>query len=235
MSGFWYVGFPYLAVAFAVIGGIVRFYGRRFSYSSLSSQLLESRRLFWGSVPWHYGITAILLAHLLAGLFPKAAAATLGRRLPMLILEVTGMSLALLALVGLVVLVVRRLPGGSHPRAVTSLMDGVLLSVLLVQVATGLGIALFERWGGRWYVHTAAPWFWSLLLLRPDPSTVAFLPPFVRFHFVLGFGVILLFPVTRLVHLVKLPVWYLWRPYQVVVWNRRPGERPGGEAHGHGR
>jgi nitrate reductase gamma subunit len=28
----------------------------RFSYSSYSSQFLENRRLFWGSVLWHYGI-----------------------------------------------------------------------------------------------------------------------------------------------------------------------------------
>lgn len=234
MSDFWYVAFPYLAIALAIVGGFVRFYGRRFSYSSLSSQLLESRRLFWGSVPWHYGITAILLAHLLAWLFPRAAGAILGHRVLMVILELTGMSLALLALWGILALIARRLPARSRARAVTSLMDGFLLAVLLVQVATGLGVALFERWGGQWYVHTAAPWFWSLLLLRPDPSTVAFLPPFVRFHFVLGFGVILLFPFSRLVHVVKLPVWYLWRPYQVVVWNRRPRPRGEEEARGHG-
>ena len=31
-----------------------------------------------------------------------------------------------------------------------------------------------------------------------------------------------LVPFTRLVHLVTAPLAYLWRPYQVVVWNRRP-------------
>jgi nitrate reductase gamma subunit len=30
-----------------------------------------------------------------------------------------------------------------------------------------------------------------------------------------------LFPFTRLVHVVAIPWSYLWRPYQVVVWNRR--------------
>lgn len=221
MSTFLFVAFPYIALVLAIGGGAYRFYSRRFSYSSLSSQLLENRRLFWGSVPWHYGITLILLAHLLAALFPQAAAAILGNRIRLLILEMTGVSLAIFALFGIVILIIRRLPSDSRVRAVTSIMDGVLLFFLLVQVITGITIALFDRWGSLWYLKTAVPWFWSLVLLRPDPSTVAFLPPFVKFHFVWGFAVILLFPFSRLVHVVKFPVHYLWRPYQVVIWNRR--------------
>ncbi|MGB8064935.1 MAG: respiratory nitrate reductase subunit gamma [Candidatus Sulfotelmatobacter sp.] len=226
MNAFLFVALPYMAIVLAVLGGIYRFHKGRYSYSSLSSQLLEHRRLFWGSVPWHYGITLILLAHLFAGLFPRAAAYILGGPIRLLVLEFTGMSLAIFALFGLVVLIIRRLPSNSLARAVTSRMDGVLLIFLLLQVATGLSIALFDRWGSLWYLRTAVPWFWSLVELRPDMNTVAFLPAFVKFHFVLGFAVILLFPFTRLVHLVMFPIWYLWRPYQVVIWHRRPsGER----------
>jgi nitrate reductase gamma subunit len=223
MNAFFFIAIPYVAVVLAVFGGIYRYYARRFTYSSLSSQLLENRRLFWGSVPWHYGISLILLAHLLAGLFPRAAAFLLGGRIRLAVLEFTGMALALYALVGMVILIIRRLPTESLVRRVTSRMDGVLLVFLLVQVATGLGIALFYRWGGLWYLKTAVPWFWSLLLLNPSYSTVAYLPGFVKFHFVLGYLVILLFPFSRLVHVVKFPLPYLWRPYQVVIWNRRPG------------
>lgn len=221
MSTFLFIAFPYIALVLAIGAGIYRFYSRRFSYSSLSSQLLENRRLFWGSVPWHYGITLILLAHLLAGLFPQAAGAILGNRIRLVVLEMTGVSLALFALVGIVVLIIRRLPSSSRVRSVTSIMDGVVLFFLLVQVVTGIIIALFDRWGSLWYLKTAVPWFWSLVLLRPNASTVAFLPPFVKFHFVWGFAVILLFPFSRLVHVVKFPLPYLWRPYQVVMWNRK--------------
>lgn len=221
MSTFLFIAFPYIALVLAIGVGIYRFYSRRFSYSSLSSQLLENRRLFWGSVPWHYGITLILTAHLLAGLFPQAAGAILGNRIRLVVLEMTGVSLALFALVGIVVLIIRRLPSSSRVRSVTSIMDGVVLFFLLVQVVTGIIIALFDRWGSLWYLKTAVPWFWSLLLLHPNASTVAFLPPFVKFHFVWGFAVILLFPFSRLVHVVKFPLPYLWRPYQVVMWNRK--------------
>lgn len=222
MNAFFFVAIPYVAIVLAVFGGIYRFYAHRFTYSSLSSQLLENRRLFWGSISWHYGITLILLAHLFAGLFPGIAAYLLGGRIRLMVLEFTGMALALYAIFGILVLIIRRLPTNSLVRSVTSLMDGVLLAFLLAQAATGFSIALFDRWGSQWYLKTAVPWFWSLVRLHPDFSTVAFLPPFVKFHFVFGFVVILLFPFSRLVHIVKLPVPYLWRPYQVVIWNRRP-------------
>ncbi len=223
MDTFSFVVFPYIAVTLAVLGGIYRYHtGRRFSYSSLSSQILENRKLFWGSVPWHYGITLILLAHLFAGLFPAAAGFVLGARTRLLILELTGMSLGLYTLFGLVVLILRRLPTDSAARMVTSLMDGILLCVLLAQVATGVVIAIFDRWGALWYLRTAVPWFWSLVRLHPNMSTVAALPPLVKFHMFDGFVVILLFPFSRLVHVVMLPLYYLWRPYQVVIWYREP-------------
>ncbi len=221
MNSFLFAVIPYLALVLAVVGGLYRYYADRFSYSSFSSQLLENRWLFWGSVPWHYGIVPILLAHLFAGLFPSAAAYILGTRWRLLVLELLGMSLGLFALFGLVVLILRRVIRTGLPHKVTSLMDGLLLAVLLAQVVTGVGTAMFSRWGSLWYLNMAAPWFWSIVGLQPDPDKVAVLPMLIKFHMVGGFIVILLFPFTRLVHIFAIPLDYLWRPYQVFVWNRR--------------
>jgi menaquinol-cytochrome c reductase iron-sulfur subunit len=101
-------------------------------------------------------------------------------------------------------------------------MDWILLLVLAFQVLSGVGIALFERWGSVWYLSTAVPWLWSLVRLNPDASTVTGLPVLIQSHLISGFVVILLFPLTRLVHVFAIPIEYLWRPYQVVVWNRNP-------------
>lgn len=43
----------------------------------------------------------------------------------------------------------------------------------------------------------------------------------MKLHAVGGFALLVLFPYTRLVHVVTYPLGYLWRPYQVVIWNRR--------------
>lgn len=215
-----FVAFPYLAVALAIGGSIYRHRYSRFSYSSLSSQLLENRRLFWGSVPWHYGIIVILLAHLLAFLLPGVWAQIIATPSVLYAFEVVGFSLALAALLGLCVLMVRR---ATQPRirAVTSVMDWVLLVVLLVQVGLGFWVSLVYRWGSEWFVHTAAPWLISLATFHPQIDYVSSLPWIVKLHMLNGFLVIAIFPFTRLVHLVAFPFWYLWRPYQVVVRNRK--------------
>lgn len=223
MNAIFFIVLPYVALGLAIGVGAYRFYTRPFTYSSLSSQLLEQRKLYWGSVPWHYGIGLILLAHLLAALFPALALELLGGPLRLLVLEATGIALAVYALLGLLLLIARRMGNAALPRFVTSIMDGVLLALLLVQVATGIGVALFNRWGGLWYAHTAVPWFWSLARLHPETGTVAHLPGLVQFHFVVGFLVILVFPFSRLVHVIKFPLPYLWRPYQKVVWYRDAG------------
>ncbi|HYG67804.1 MAG TPA: respiratory nitrate reductase subunit gamma, partial [Anaeromyxobacteraceae bacterium] len=58
--------FPYVATLFAIGGVLYRFAFLRHTVTARSSQLLESRMLYWGSVPWHVGILPILAAHLLA-------------------------------------------------------------------------------------------------------------------------------------------------------------------------
>src|SRR5579875_759552 len=118
MDAFLFIAFPYVALVLAVGVGIYRKLRRPYTYSSLSSQILENRKLFWGSAPWHYGITLILLAHLLAALFPQVAGWILGGRIRLLVLELTGMALAFFALFGLIVLIIRRLPSNSLARHV---------------------------------------------------------------------------------------------------------------------
>lgn len=224
---FLFIVLPYLAVALAVVVSLYRYLNNRFSYSSLSSQFLESSRLFWGSLSWHYGILLILLAHLLAVLFPAAWGRLLGEPARLYVLEVSGLALGCLTVAGIALFAVRRL---ASPRlqAITSPLDWVLLALLLLQVATGVYTAWAYRWGGAWYVHTAVPYLRSLLLLRPQVEYVATLPLIAKLHIWNAWALVALLPFTRLVHVLSLPVGYLWRPYQLAVWHRRPagtGER----------
>ncbi|HKZ83709.1 MAG TPA: respiratory nitrate reductase subunit gamma [Anaerolineae bacterium] len=216
-----FVVFPYLCVIIAVGMGIYRYFNDRFSYSSLSSQFLENRALFWGSVPWHYGVIIILTAHLLAFLFPAQWADLIAPQFRLYALEITGLALALVTILGLALLIVRRLRN-ARAFAVTSRRDWLLLTLLLIQVGLGFWIALVYRWGSDWYLHTAVPWINSLLAFNPQIQYVTALPWVVKLHLLGGFLIILLFPFTRLVHMVTFPITYLWRAYQVVIWNRRP-------------
>ena len=211
---------PYVALAIAIVGLVWRYKTNQFSYSSASSQFLENRQLFWGSVPWHYGIILILLGHVIGILFPASVMAFNGVPVRLYILEGTGLALGLLVLVGLGLLLLRR---GINPRvrAVTSSMDLVLLLLLLLSVVTGVGTAIFYRWGSGWYVQTATPYLRSLFTFSLEVEYMASLPLLVKIHAVTAFVILAVFPFTRMVHMLSVPLTYLWRPYQIVIWNRR--------------
>lgn len=217
---FLYGAFPYLAFALAIGGGLYRYYRDRFSFSSLSSQLLDRNQLFWGSVPWHYGIVTLLIGHLIGLLVPDWVSAFNGAPVRLYILEITALGLGLFSLVGIVILILRRT---TSPRAavVTSRMDAILLFLLLVQVLAGLYTAIFQRWGTGWYLSNAVPYLISLVTLSPQIEYAQTLPLATQIHVVNAFLLVAIFPFSRLVHIFTVPITYLWRPYQTVVWNRR--------------
>lgn len=213
--------FPYIALTLAIAVTIYRYRTRRFSFSSLSSQLLERKALFWGSIPFHWGVVTILAAHLAAFLAPPAVLAWNGAPLRLYLLEGTGLALGLWALAGLLVLFWRRM---SVPRiqAVSTGMDFVVLCVLLVQLATGVATALTCRWGSNWFAAVASPYLWSVVSFSPRLELVGPLPAVAKAHVFNAFVLLAIFPFSRLVHVVTVPVQYLWRPWQVLVWNRSP-------------
>jgi nitrate reductase gamma subunit len=106
-------------------------------------------------------------------------------------------------------------------RAVTSPMNIVALVLLLVALVTGIWLAVFYRWGSHWYWRMAAPYLWSLVRLSPEPQYMTGLPLVAQAHVLNFFLLLLVFPFTRLVHAVTLPIAYLWRPWQLVRWHRR--------------
>jgi nitrate reductase gamma subunit len=227
--------YPYIAFALFACGGLYRYFNDRFSFSSQSSQFLENRMAFWGSTMWHYGIILILIPHTLGFFFPKAWAALIADQTRLYVLEVTGLALAVMAIVGLAILIVRRLTN-ARIQFVTTGMDWVLLAALSLQVVMGFWIAFFYRWGSEWYLHTAVPWLQSLAVFNPQIQYVAAMPVPVKIHMLNAFFILALFPFTRLAHVVTVPLPYLFRPYQVVIWYRRRKDRyaapPGSERIG---
>ncbi|MDF1594889.1 MAG: respiratory nitrate reductase subunit gamma [Acidimicrobiia bacterium] len=220
-----FVVLPYVALALAIVGTVYRLKFRKFSVSSLSTQLLENRQLFWGSISFHWGVLAILVGHLLALLVPVGFQAWNGAPVRLYLLEITGFSLGLWALAGLVVLIHRRLTS-RRVRVVTTPMDFVVLTLLLAQIITGLWIAVGYRWGSFWGTGVFVPWIWSLLTLRPRPELVVNVPLVLQTHATLFWLFLVAFPFSRLVHIITVPFQYLIRPWQLVTWVRRDQKTP---------
>lgn len=211
------VGLPYLAIVMCVVGTIVRFRRTPYSVSALSSQFLEHRTLKWGSVPWHAGIVVILLAHLFVFAFPGVWRAVTANATALIAIETVGVALAFLCLGGMLVLIVRRMVS-SRVQAVTTNIDLVVQGLLLVQIVLGLGVALSYRWGAAWAPATVVPYLWSIVTLQPDVTFVSEMPGLVKAHIAGAWVIIGLIPFSRLIHMFTVPLQYLMRAPQVVVW-----------------
>jgi len=219
---------PYVAIVLAVGGTMYRTRKEEFSVSSLSTQLLENKKLFWGSFSFHWGIMALLTAHFLFLIMPVVFDLWNGSQIRLYLLEITGFALAGWALGGIIILIYRRLTS-RRVQVVTSKMDVVILILVLTQIITGMWIALGYRFGSFWGTSVFVPYVWSLITLRPRPELIAPLPFVLQLHAALFWLFLMAFPFSRLVHIVTLPLPYLTRPWQKVVWVRRDREFPATE------
>lgn len=212
---------PYIALTIAVAVSIYRSIHRPFTVSSLSSQLLERRKLYWGSISFHWGIVLVLLVHLLALLLPGSLRLWNAVPIRLYLLEITGLALGLWALAGLGILLWRRV-SEPHVRAVTTPMDLVLLILLLVSLITGVLTATLYRFGSYWFTGVFTPYLWSLAIFQPRMDLVAPLPWVIKLHVINFFLLAIAFPFSRLIHIFTYPIGYLVRPWQIIISNRRP-------------
>ena len=218
LNTFLFVAFPYAAVLVFAVGVTYRYRQKGFTVSSLSSQFLEGKSLFWGSVPFHIGILVVLLGHLVAFLLPQATLAWNRIPLRLIVLEVSAFVFGLTVFIGLVALMYRRL-SNARIRAVTTPADIAIELLLLAQVVLGLWIALGFRWGSSWFAADLSPYLWSLVRFSPETAAVFALPWVIKLHIVGAFALLLMVPFTRLVHFLVAPLHYIGRPYQLVIWN----------------
>ena len=212
------IALPYASMVIFVAGLIWRFRSR-VTISSQSSFLLEKRWLLVGVVPFHLGIVALFAGHLIPVLIPGSWRALVSRRAGLLTVETIGSAAAILVLVGLTVLLVRRV-FSARVFAASSAADVFVLLVLIAQAASGFAVAILHRWGSVWSVGTTTPYLRSLFLFQPEPAFVAGVPPMMMGHLAGAWIVLALIPFTRLVHLFTFPLRSVVRRPQKVVWAR---------------
>lgn len=219
LDTFLLVVFPYVAIVVFVAGIVYRYRRRGFTISSLSSQFLEGRALFWGTIPFHIGILALFFGHLVAFALPDTLLAWNSRPVRLLLLEGSALVFGLATLIGLGALMARRYTN-PRIRSVTTPMDVGIELLLLAQIVLGVWIAVGYRWGSSWFASDLTPYLRSLATLSPETSAVFAMPWIVKLHVVGAFAILFMIPFTRLAHVIVAPLNYLVRPYQQVIWYR---------------
>jgi len=212
--------YPYIALAVLALGTIIRYDREPYTWRSGSSQLLRRKQLVWGSVLFHIGVLVIFFGHLVGLLTPIQVFDAMGisHGAKQLLAIVAGGIAGIMAIVGATLLVHRRL-FDARVRAASSKSDTLIIILLWIQLALGLAtipISL-QHLDGHEMVKFMN-WAQGIFTFRANAADfVADASWVFKLHLFLGLTILLIFPFTRLVHMLSVPLRYFWRPgYQVV-------------------
>ena len=210
--------YPYVAIVILLLGSWVRFDREQYTWRSGSSQLLRND-LRVASNCFHVGVIFVLMGHFVGLLTPAAIYHHfISTEAKQLLAMVSGGVFGLLCLYGLVMLLKRRMTD-PRIRATSSMSDIVILWLLLIQLLLGLA-TIFASAGhmdGSVMVLLGT-WAQSIVTFQITEAAIAMEPVglIYKLHVFFGMSLLLVFPFTRLVHVISAPVWYLGRSYQLV-------------------
>ncbi len=216
--------YPYIALAVMAIGSIIRFDREPYSWRSGSSQLLRRKQLIWGSVLFHVGVLFIFFGHLVGLLTPIALFDALGisHGAKQLLAIIAGGIAGVMAIVGATLLIHRRF-FDPRVRAASTFSDNMIILILWVQLALGLATIPLSagHLDGSEMVKFMS-WAQGIFTFRSGAADhISQVHIIFKLHLFLGLTILLLFPFTRLVHMLSAPVRYLWRGGYQIVRSRR--------------
>ena len=211
--------YPYIALAICLIGSWARFDLSQYTWKAGSSQMLSNKGMRVASNLFHVGILFVLAGHFVGLLTPESVYHhVISTENKQLLAMVSGGFFGLLCLIGLLMLLKRRLTD-PRVRASSSASDIMILLVLLAQLVLGLlTIVASTRHMDGSVMVMLANWAQNVVTLQPAAAAAAIAPVGLvyKLHVLLGLTLFVLFPFTRLVHMVSAPIWYLGRRYQIV-------------------
>ena len=212
--------YPYVCLAFFLMGSLARFDRDQYTWKSDSSQLLRAGQLRWGSNLFHGGILFLFFGHLFGQLTPHGLYTMfITSSQKQLLAVVAGGVAGGLCFIGLTMLLHRRL-FDPRIRLTSHRTDIAILVILWVQLVIGLSTlpSSLHHVAEPTTMLRLAEYLQGIVLLQPNAALVAGVDWHFQVHMLLGMTIFLLFPFSRLVH-----VWsgfgtvaYLFRPYQMV-------------------
>lgn len=233
MHNFLFGIFPYIAIGVGIMGTVARYERDPFTWKTSSSQLLRRRQLVVGSILFHVGVLVIFFGHLVGLLTPIWVFDAIGvsHGAKQLLAVVAGGIAGVMALVGGAMLAHRRWTD-PRIRQTSSFWDMAILVMLLAQLVLGLA-TIFVSLGHLDGHEMVKFMYWAQGIFIFDAAAAAYIADVAlvfKLHLFLGLLIIMVFPFTRLVHIVSgfaAPFRYLlMRPGYQIVRSRRTAPLP---------
>ena len=229
MHNFLFGIYPYIALSVLILGSIARYETEPFTWKSSSSQLLRRKQLIIGSVLFHVGVLIIFFGHLVGLLTPIWVFDAMGisHGAKQLLAVVAGGVAGAMALAGGGMLFHRRWTD-PRIRRTSSFADIGILALLLAQLTLGVGTIFvsLQHLDGHEMTKFMS---WAQGIFTFDGQAASYIADVAlvfKLHLFLGLTIFVLFPFTRLVHMLSVPLRYLTRPGYQIVRSRRSAPLP---------
>ena len=210
--------YPYIALVVMVVGTWARYDNAQFTWRAQSTQILTKKNMVWASALFHVGILIVFFGHFVGLLTPHFVYEPfMSAGTKQVIAIVVGGIAGTMALIGGGVLTMRRLTD-PRVRASSTFADDAIIVILMIQLALGM-LTIYPTLGhldGSTMLLLAA-WAQGIFTFQFDAAShIADVHWIYKTHMALGLTIFVLFPFTRLVHMLSVPVEYFGRKYQVV-------------------
>lgn len=210
--------FPYIALGVFLAGFYWRMTHANKTVQALSTQYLSNDKdIRLGSNLFHFAIVGVFFGHIFGLLAPEPLYIWLISNETKRILAIIGGGAAgLVALAGILIMARRRF---TNPRVLanSSFADKAIVVLIAVQIFTGLLGTVVTAFSPLSAYLTIDHWAQGLFIFRPEATHYLADTSFIhKFHMFLGFVIFCIFPFTKLMHMVVVPVHYLLRRNRVV-------------------
>lgn len=212
--------FPHIAFAVFWFGLITRFVVANKSIQAKSTQILAKDGVRKGNNLFHYGIIIVFFGHFTLFLPEEVYHLVISTETKRMIALIFGTTFGVVTFIGMLILLNRRITN-ERVRFTSNFHDYFILVLLLVEA--GIGLASVAQTASTTVVEYSAlgEWAQKIITFQPDAGAIiAGHSILYKIHFTIGLIIFMIFPYTKLMHILVLPIAYFFRLGYQIIWKR---------------
>lgn len=216
-NNFLFTYFPHISITVFWFGLITRIVMVNKSIKATSTQLLTDKNIRLGSNMFHIGIIAVFLGHFTLFIPEELYHLFMTTETKRIVALSLGSFFGLMAFAGMLILAVRR---GTDERMIrtSSFHDYFIILLLIAEAGLGLYSVLTTATSTVENYSALGIWAQKIITFQPDTGAVIAGHSIVyKIHIFIGLLIFMIFPYTKLMHMLVFPLVYFFRRgYQLV-------------------
>lgn len=217
INNFLFTYLPHIALAIFAFGLITRLIMMNRTVQAESTQFLVDKKVKLGSNLFHVGIIFVFFGHLSLFIPEWLYHLVMTTETKRMIALTMGSFFGIMAIVGMSILVIRRF-NAPRIKANSSFQDYFIIILLLVEAILGLTAVAGTATTSIEKYAALSEWAQAVVTFQPDAGAILASHSIqYKIHIVIGLLIFMIFPYTKLMHMLVYPFVYLFRSgYQLV-------------------